>query len=250
MLTRPASYSRLTKIFIMTFLVSPLAQARAIKSCHPKIDSSQPQYIVGYGSLMSEDSKKTSAKNSGDNIPVTITGYQRGWFLKGPVAKYSATFLGIKPAVNQRINGVVFSLPDANELLNIDEREKGYCRQLVELNSIQPLTGDSLPHAQYWIYVPEPEQIALANKQYPIVQSYVDIFLSGCIQMEKKHQLNDYARQCITTTSDWSPQWVNDRIHPRRPWASTPEAAAIDKLLSEEVADSFNGITIEGSING
>ncbi|MCL9684524.1 hypothetical protein [Legionella maioricensis] len=250
MLTRLAGCLRL-KIFVITlFLVSPLAQARAMRSCHPPINPSQPQYIVGYGSLMSEDSKKTSAKNSGDNIPVTITGYQRGWFLKGPAAKYSATFLGIKSAVNQRINGVVFNLPDSNELLAIDEREQGYCRQLVELNSIQPLTADPLPQAQYWIYVPEPEQIALANKQYPIVQSYVDIFLSGCIQMEKKYHLSDYARQCITTTSDWSPQWVNDRIHPRRPWSSTPEAAAIDKLLSEEVADSFNSIVIEGSING
>jgi hypothetical protein len=239
-----------TKIFIITLLLmSPLAHAGEIKSCHPPINSAQLQYIVGYGSLISEDSKRKSAKNSGDNIPVYVSGYQRGWFLKGPAVKYSITFLGVKPAVNQRINGVVFNLSDSEEILAIDEREEGYCRQLVELNSIQPLKGEPLPHAQYWIYVPEPEQIALASKQYPIVQSYVDIFLSGCIQMEKKYQLNDYARQCVTTTSDWSAQWVNDRIHPRRPWAATPEAATIDKLLSEEVPDSFNSITIEGSIN-
>lgn len=241
-------YLLLIKLSIITFIfVISLGQARAMESCHPLINSSQPQYIVGYGSLISEDSKKKSAKNAGDNIPVHVTGYQRGWFLRGPVAKYSLTFLGVKSDVNQRMTGVVFNLPDANEIFIIDAREKGYCRQLVELNNIQPLTGAPLPQAQYWIYVPEPEQIALADKQYPIVQSYVDIFLSGCIQMEKKYQLNNYARQCITTTSDWSLQWVNDRIYPRRPWASIPEAETIDKLLAEEVADFFNSITIENS---
>jgi len=247
MLTCQDSYLRLIKVFITSFVISFHAQAG--ESCHPQINPSLPQYIVGYGSLISEDSKRKSVKNAGDNIPVNITGYRRGWFLKGPVAKYSSTFLGATPAANQRINGVVFNLPDINELFAIDRREKRYCRQLVGLNSIQSLVETPLPQAQYWIYIPETGQIALANKQYPIIQSYMDIFLSGCIQIEKKYQLNDYARQCITTTTDWSQHWVNDRIYPRRPWVSTPEATTIDKLLSEEVADFFNSITIEGGIN-
>jgi len=156
----------ITAIMFTLLVADPLAYATAeAADCHPELDQSQAQYVVGYGSLISEDSKKRSVQHAELNIPVNVSGYQRGWFLKGPATRYSTTFLGVKVAANEQMNGVIFKLFDSNEISALDKRENGYCRQLVEPSHIQPLTGDRAPQAQYWIYVSEPGQIAVASEQ-------------------------------------------------------------------------------------
>jgi hypothetical protein len=41
----------------------------------------------------------------------------------------------------------------------------------------------------------------------------------------------DFARELIETTSDWSDYWLNDRELARRPWVRDPESAEVDQLL-------------------
>ena len=208
-------------------------------NCHALIDN-RPQYIIGYGSLMSETSKRKTEPNAGDNIPVKVTGYERGWFLKGSHAGFMATYLGIKIKKNASMNAAVFNLTDPREIRGFDEREIGYCRFLVKHEAIHSLTKDKLPNGQYWIYIPKPDQVAEASEKYPIMQSYVDLLISGCLNLEKKYKLNGFAHECVTTTTHWSKHWVNDRIHPRRAWSYEPNALVIDKILQEEVPDFFN----------
>lgn len=231
-------------LFVSIFSVPALASVNA-ESCHPTANSNLPQYIVGYGSLISETSKRKTVPKAGDNLPVNLKGYKRGWFLKGIPTGFSATFLGVKADKNAQINAVVFHLPDPEEIKAFDIREAGYCRLLVEEENLEPLINKKLTKAQYWIYVPQEKQMALASEQFPIVQSYVDLFVSGCLELEKNYNLNDFAKNCIATTSDWSTHWENDRLYPRRPWAYEPKALDIDKLLAAEVKETFNTIKLE-----
>jgi hypothetical protein len=46
---------------------------------------------------------------------------------------------------------------------------------------------------QAWIYVNQPGTIATPTVDYPIVQSYVDIFVSGCLEQEQRFGLEGFA---------------------------------------------------------
>ena len=80
---------------------------------------------------------------------------------------------------------------------------------------------------------------------YPIVQSYVDMFIRGCIQVEEKYKINDFAKDCIQSTGQWSEHWINDRIFPRRPSLYEPYAAKIDALLKKTLSEKFKHIKTE-----
>src|SRR6185503_4811911 len=80
--------------------------------------------------------------------------------------------------------------------------------------------------------------------KFPIVQSYVDVCLTGCIQIEGTYPLaqkiqltNDgptftFSELFVESTIDWSTYWENDRLIPRRPFVHQPNAYAIDTLLN------------------
>ena len=210
--------------------------------CHPTPNPQFPQYIVGYGSLMETTSKNNTDRTSGENRPVMIDNYQRGWFAKGLSVGLSTTYLGIVKHSNAHFNGTIFRLATPNTIQNYDKREKYYCRVAVPIASIHPLDHHPLPKGQFWIYEIKPEFMAEPSEKYPIVESYVDIFLSGCLEIEKKFHLNDFIAECINTTTDWSPHWVNDRIYPRRPFVFEPNALTIDKALADKLPQIFNQI--------
>jgi hypothetical protein len=208
---------------------------------------------------MKEASKRRSYPEAGDNIPVSIRGYIRRWNAPGKSIGYSTTFLGVAVDEDSSFNGIVFKFASANHvngsgtLRSYDLREEWYCRQLIPLNKLSfydAAKNGSLtevePDGQYWIYVNRPEFTDRPNAEYPIVQSYVDIFVSGCIELEEKFSIPDFAETCVEGTQGWSSSWVNDRIYPRRPFIFEPRAAAIDKLLALKVPKHFGKIKIEG----
>jgi hypothetical protein len=47
--------------------------------CHPEINPNLPQYIVGYGSLIDDTSKKRTDPSAEESVPVLIKGYKRIW---------------------------------------------------------------------------------------------------------------------------------------------------------------------------
>jgi hypothetical protein len=102
------------------------------------------------------------------------------------------------------------------------------------------------PNGQIWIYVSMPQSVAIPNSQYPIVQSYVDIFVSGCLEQEQRFGLPEFAQQCLSTTPIGPKHWVNDRIYPRRPFNFQPKARQIDNLLSKQLQQYFSHIRLEG----
>ena len=214
--------------------------------CRTAPDAERAQYIVGYGSLMQDESRKRTSPQAGPAHPVEIVGFRRGWFAKGSPIGFSATYLGVTPDPKGQLNAVIYRV-EVSELAATDRREAIYCRQSVPLPDINMLEAapPQTTGAQAWIYVNEPETMATPSARYPIVQSYVDIFLSGCFELERSFDLKGFARRCVQSTSDWSPQWVNDRLYPRRPFIYQPKARDIDTLLSEQLPELFSSIRIE-----
>lgn len=49
-----------------------------------------------------------------------------------------------------------------------------------------------------WIYVPKENYASYANTSCPIIQSYIDIILRGCLSIS-----NDFAKQFLLTTHGW-----------------------------------------------
>ena len=214
-------------------------------NCNAAPDPAKAQYIIGYGSLMQNESRQRTTPNANISYPVKVNGYQRGWFTKGSKVGFSTTFLGVVQSKESALNAAIYTI-DVTEISTMDKREFSYCRLAVEPANYSLLKQDiPLSPGQAWIYVNKPNTIATANRHYPIVQSYVDIFLSGCLELEQRFELKDFAKQCLATTSNWSTQWMNDRIYPRRPFIYQPKARQIDQLLKEHLPQYFQHIRIE-----
>jgi hypothetical protein len=53
----------------------------------------------------------------------------------------------------------------------------------------------------------------LPSPQFPMVQSYVDICVNGCLEVEGKYPCaTGFTAEFIATTEAWSRYWVNDRL--------------------------------------
>lgn len=218
---------------------------KLIEDCHPKIDLNQSQFIVGYGSLMQEKSKREDASNVGENHPIYVTGFKRGWIKHGTPIGFSTTYLAVVKQPSSKMNAVYFKVNNANNIDQLDQREDTYCRALVSPKQIQTINLQPLPQGQYWIYITSDKEKERPSARYPIVQSYVDIFLSGCFELEKKYHLHHFSHDCIKTTSNWSVHWINDRIHPRTAFDNIPYVATIDPLIAIELPYYFSQIKIE-----
>jgi hypothetical protein len=244
-------------IFFVTGLISHLAYADATllrelartdmhgDVCHPSPEFDAKQYIVGYGSLMEQASRQRTVPDAGEAVPVRVQGFRRAWIARGSATGFSTTYLGVAVDGHARMNAVLFSLPDEAAVAAMDRRESGYCRVRIGTPQINTLDQSQIAAGERWIYVNKPQNTARPSRIYPIVQSYVDIFLSGCLEVERTFHLQDFARQCVTTTQGWSTNWVNDRIYPRRPFIYQPNAGAIDILLKRELPARFRRIRIE-----
>ena len=232
--------------------VSPKVASRPLPDddvggeCRVPPASGRSQYIIGYGSLMQDESRKRTAPQAGPAYPVEVRGYRRGWFARVVTVGYGTTFLGVRPDREGHLNAVIYQI-DPSELAATDKREMSYCRTGVETADITALQPQFPPDTdgQTWIYVGMPQNFATPDSRYPIVQSYVDIFVSGCMEQEQRFDLKDFARECLSTTTDWSGNWVNDRIYPRRPFIYQPKARQIDDLLAEQLRQYFSRIKME-----
>ena len=108
--------------------------------CHPALDPSKPQYIVGYGSLMQSSSKRMTEPNAGSNLPILVTGFQRAWNTHGV---YPTTYLGVRPSKSARMAAALYRDFLDEGKLGADAREMSYCRVAVAGASIEMLDGAS-----------------------------------------------------------------------------------------------------------
>lgn len=106
------------------------------------------------------------------------------------------------------------------------------------------------PTDKVWIYVNKfkegERQQSLPSPHFPIVQSYVDICLTGCLQIEQGFPgVGDFATEFIESTQEWPKYCENDRVTPRRfSFAGVPLASKIDHLLQEHLPKLFAEIQL------
>ena len=191
-------------------------------------------YMIGYGSLMQKQSRLRTAPCAKTALPVEVSGFQRVFGLRGS-ASYPTTFLAVKQSPQSTMNAVAFAV-SADEIKNMDRRERGYDRIKVPATALECFSQKkSFRDSDVWIYAnPRNRPMQKATRRFPLTQSYVDLFLSGCFQLQEEYKLKDFARKCVTSTQGWPrpAAWVNDRVHARRPFEK-PFANKIDRLLRD-----------------
>jgi len=88
---------------------------------------------------------------------------------------------------------------------------------------------------QVLLFVSKPDYISKTKEptpDIPMVQSYVDICVNGCLEIEALYRTaTGYAQEFMKTSTGWNKYWVNDRLYPRRPFIYCPNASAIDQAL-------------------
>lgn len=212
-------------------------------------------YIFGYGSLLETESRKRTNPLVDKVYPLKIHGFLRGWFARTGVEGLTTTFLGcVKATKDSFVNGIIYEVSQ-EELNELDKREKGYKRILVTSEAIEDYFSIINSTDNVFVYSNEflnnniPNE-SLPTRDYPIVQSYVDMCIHGCIEIESAHNsplIKDFTKDFIQSTKYWSKWWVNDRIFPRRPFIYRPDAYKIDELLKLYLDNKnlFNSIYFE-----
>ena len=213
-------------------------------------------YIFGYGSLIENESRQRTTPSAKIALPARVTGIRRGWWARGVATGLTTTYLGalmVDPRSHPPVkcNGVIYKVTP-EELAETDRRESAnYQRRPVDSKNIEMLDGSSgPPSGLVWAYISKITKLDdnLPTFQFPIVQSYVDICIHGCFEVEKDYpKAAGFAQDFIATTDAWSRFWVNDRLYPRRPFIFQPAAEQIDATLAkaEKTKDLFYEVEIE-----
>jgi hypothetical protein len=251
----PRITSRITpKSLSLVERISTAAAATPDANCYPTPQDGKTQYIIGYGTLMKESYRVSPNPFSQDVLPIRVTGYSRGWNLRGAKVGFSTTYMGATRDRSGNFNGILIPLQFNGKASKVIEKydqseATSYCREKLSISNLEFLTegrrAPGLENAEVWIYVTRPEYLAEPSKKFPLIQSYVDTFLTGCLEIEQKARLSGYTETCIKTTTGWSSHWVNDRIFPRKPFLDLKEAPKIDELLNKVIPKEFNRIVIE-----
>jgi hypothetical protein len=209
--------------------------------------STRPRYIFGYGSLIEHHSRTATWPSAEFASPVVVTGIARGWFDQTDVPSWSPTYLGGVADAGAECNGVIFRVTQA-EFDSYTQRETGYKPTKIDPSQITMLDGSSAaPDGDIWYFANTRKRFP--SDVHPIVQSYVDVCLDGCLEIEGTYpraKQGNFAERFVRTTGNWGPPWINDRIYPWRPFVYMPRAGAIDALLRKVLGEEmFAQITLK-----
>ena len=233
--------------FITFVILATLGCASVVASCdHPDVKGRV--FVVGYGSLMNRDSLNSTIQHSDAFLPVEVSGYERSFDALYDWFGLKSAMLSAEKKQSASLNAILIGIDDV-DLQALDKREKGYCRQSVPPESVKFLSDfHNMPlDRSIWIYVPKEKNKSITNrKDYKLIQSYVDLFLGGCIAIEDEFDVKGFAGACINTTELWEQRiLVNDRIYPRRPWVHQPDAMKIDQLLNKFTPETIQNRIFE-----
>lgn len=200
--------------------------------------SSTDLYIFGYGSLIEDGSRQHTTPDAVYAFPARVKGLRRGWWDRGGTSGLTTTFLGAVADASAKCNGVVYKV-SAGDLEDTDRRESTYIRTEIQASDITMLDGCAeVPAGKIYAYLNNLDAAGIArslpNAQFPIVQSYVDVCLQGCLEVEARYRAAaGFTDEFLTTTDGWNAFWVNDRLFPRRAFGVLPAASQIDDALQK-----------------
>lgn len=160
-------------------------------------------YIFAYGSLICPLSRAVSAPTLAPRhaTPVRVHHLERQFSM--PVGGWTA--MGVRFRHNASCVGVIIPVT-RQELKQLDRRELGYDRNLLEPKHVEILSenaeanhdSNQLKEAPQIIWVYIQQKCIPPSMNDPIAQSYVDIILRGCLSVS-----NSFAEEFILTTNGW-----------------------------------------------
>ncbi|PSU24036.1 gamma-glutamylcyclotransferase [Photobacterium phosphoreum] len=187
-------------------------------------------YIFGYGSLINAYSRQRTG-NTGNAIPVLVDGLQRYW---GKIeGSYPISPLVVVQEKGQ-CNGVLVEV-DTLALAEFDKREHGYQRVEIQWDNITGVGNQPLEvKGSVWVYVNN--DFCSPCCQNPIIQSYVDTVLAGCLAISPQ-----FAELFMLTTKGWQHAYENDRHQPKYgnlAHVFEQEKSIIDQLVQSAIIRS------------
>lgn len=181
--------------------------------CRPGVSSKRNNYVIGYGSLMNKDSRNITVPDATYAAPILVKNFERIWASRGNKSK--ATFLLGIPNKGYVMNAIYYKAK-ASDISATDLREASYCRVKIPRKDLLPLGVKSLPKGDYWMYVKDFKDAEFPTEKFPILQTYADVFLTGCLQTQADFNLTEFGKLCFKTTYNWDlANWMNDRPDPR-----------------------------------
>ncbi|MFT4942055.1 MAG: hypothetical protein ACI88A_005129 [Paraglaciecola sp.] len=190
-------------------------------------------YMVGYGSLLSHDSRYLFSDINCQAIPLVVDGWQRAWATRSSSVQH--TCLGAFKRQGAWLNAALLPITEISPKLKTREAEYSFealsIEQLSLPDSHQHIDLAALKGKKIWIC--KNFNSYHANETFPITQSYLDTCLSGCLEIAGEK----FAKQFIRSTVGWKTGWINDRmapIYPRSAQVSQATKQLIDQLLTEE----------------
>jgi hypothetical protein len=190
-------------------------------------------YIVGYGSLLSHDSRLTHSDIDEIAYPLLLNGWQRAWVTRSEDEKQ--TYVGATRQLNAVMNGAL--IPTHEITPELQKRESNYrftSLSVDDFSFVYPYQEDEILLKEQLetksIWICETLKTSHPDKDYPVNQSYVDTCLVGCLEIGGEL----FAQQFIDQTTGWEKAWLNDREqrkYPRHAKTSTQQQQAIDRAL-------------------
>jgi len=140
--------------------------------------------LFTYGSLMVEPNFLCS---------VRLKNYKRSWEVL--IKEIKVTSLGISNKDGANCNGLIYEV-DGGKLQELDIREtNSYKRVEINRDYIELIEGD-LPEGRIWTYITKIPQGP--TKDSPILMSYVEVILTGCINIGE-----GFTKEFLESTYDW-----------------------------------------------
>lgn len=217
-------------------------------------------YLFGYGSIINDasrcstlcgikaDTASSTEIGSGGggewdkSIAVWLHGVGiRSWCYRSSTG-FTALGLQLSNTSTLPTFGVLFPVVDADALAAFDVREKGYDRVELPLDAFVVDTSLGSAAAQQrgrnfiqqegmsvriWTYIPSAAYAHEPDEEHPILQSYVDVVIRGCLQWGDRN----LAEQFLRSTFGWNAYYLNDTLLSRRPWLHRQDYALIDDIL-------------------
>ncbi len=194
-------------------------------------------WYFGFGSLIN----KATRPGNHLMLPATLQGFTREWSYRSIGSYANVTALNILQAQGRQTTGVLVAEP-LERLASLDEREHGYVRLEIDYRQLY-FDQLSLPEKillqlkkeKIYLYQACETHYFLADENYPILQSYIDVVIAGIIEMF------DY-QQAVLAVRNWQGfdrPIANDRnqpIYPRAINFTSETLKKIDNVLLEAYA--------------
>ncbi len=221
-------------------------------------DEEEYDYIFGFGSIMNRGTHGEAVLPGVSVVLSKEFGYERQWNFRSSTG---FTALGVSKSDEsaQDVNGVLFRVTQAM-IPVFDRREVGYEKVRIPIEYLEFRPSDENPQEEespnnhsddvssswhqnlgpedrLWLYVPLESHKKMADETHPLLQSYVDTVLQGCLEWGGEAM----AEQFLQTTGGWSTYFLNDTPSSRRPWLYRKDYSTIDRLLQKYASKTFFG---------